>query len=132
MPEFDGNIRCKGRFRGDSVSSKCKPCQHAILDVWGGAEKELSRLVRETDLGGPLGLVATQGWFAPADLVKMYPELASFRGLLQANLTNELFKRPISFGEYCYVFAKETKEQGRDWDFSFCRMFYAYHGFIVS
>ena len=63
MPEFLDNMLCKGRFVGDSVSSACKPCQHAILDVWGGAEEELDRLKKVVEPGGPLGLTSSQGWF---------------------------------------------------------------------
>ena len=130
MPEYDGHPNCKGRFKGDSVPTKCKPCQHAILDVWGGAADELSRLVRVTEPGGPLGLVSSQGWYISSDVARMHPELASYRGLMNSNLTNQIFKRPVTFGEFCYGMRKRTKGRGREWDRSFCRMFYSYHGFI--
>ena len=130
MPEFLDNMLCKGRFVGDSVSSACKPCQHAILDVWGGAEEELDRLKKVVEPGGPLGLTSSQGWFISADIARKNPEFSSYRGLLNSNLTNEIFKRPVSFGEYCNGVRIRTNERGKEWDDSFCRMFYKYHPFI--
>ena len=42
----------------------------------------ISRLVRVTEPGGPLGLVSSQGWYISSDVARMHPELASYRGLM--------------------------------------------------
>jgi hypothetical protein len=125
MAEYDGYAACIGRFVGDTVPSRCKPCQHAILDVWGGAKEELDRLVRVTELGGPLGLISSQGWYISSDLARMHPELSSYRGLMNSNVTQKIFKRPVTFGEFCYEMIRRTGKRGQEWDRSFCRMFYA-------
>ena len=130
MIEYNDFVACRGRFIGDSVPSQCKPCQHAILDVWGGAKKELDRLVRVTEPGGPLGLISSQGWYISSDVARMYPELASYRGLMNSNVTHKIFKRPVTFGEFCYAMIRRTGKRGTEWDDSFCRMFYAYHTFV--
>jgi hypothetical protein len=115
MDEYKSNKNCKGRYEGDSVPSSCKPCQHAILDVWGGAEKELERLVRVVEPGGSLGLIASQGWFISSDVARKHPELANYRGLLNSNITNDIFKKPVTFGEFCYGMISRTNRRGKEW-----------------
>ena len=90
----------------------------------------MERLVRVTEPGGPLGLISSQGWFISSDVARMHPELASYRGLMNSNLTNQIFKRPVTFGEYCRGMKIRTNSKGREWDDSFCRMFFKYHPFI--
>ena len=52
MPEYEDYAECIESNKADetsestvgsTISSKCKPCQHAILDVWGGAADEVSK-----------------------------------------------------------------------------------------
>ena len=126
MSEFAEVSDCQKNAH-DVVPSQCKPCQHAILDVWGGAKKELERLVRVTEPGGPLGLISSQGWYISSDVARMHPELASYRGLMNSNVTQKIFKRPLTFGEFCYAMFRRTSATGSEWDQSFCRMFYIYH-----
>jgi hypothetical protein len=92
----------------------------------------ISRLVRVTEPGGPLGLVSSQGWYISSDVARMHPELASYRGLMNSNLTNKIFQRPITFGEYCYTLKQNTNSIGTKWDNSFCRFFYTYHTKITA
>jgi hypothetical protein len=89
---------------------KCKPCTHAMLDVWGGQEFEMEEAMtkRYAEDGGYLGIVARQGWFASKSTLDSVPMLSSVFGLNHSNMTRRYFQRPLPFGEFCYLHNTST------------------------
>ena len=141
-----GHPRCP--IKNDQMPSVCKPCTHVMLDVWDGEEEQLARSLatKNVEYGGELGLYPRQGWYAPETILEKSPELATYRGLMITNLTQAIFKRPLTFGEYCYLRKKQIipdedipykdpqsglfRKGGERFIESFCRMFYLYHDWV--
>ena len=60
-----------------------------MLDVWYGQESALRAALesKQVEFGGNLGLIEQQGWYTPETILKKYPEFATYRGLLNSNMT---------------------------------------------
>eukprot|EP00945_MAST-04E_sp_MAST-4E-sp1_P003415 g3415.t1 len=101
--DLEAHDACKGQVAEDL--SSCKPCAHAMLDVWGSQELELENAIasRTIEEAGKLGIVARQGWYAPKSIIENFPSIATYYGMKNSSLTGSLFQRPIPFGEYCYL-----------------------------
>ena len=137
---------------GGIVHQQCKPCAHAILDVWNEGAEILEQMVNgATDgnnsnqtvtslgLGSELGVVGGHGIYTLASARNKDPELATFRGL-QDSAKAALFTHVLTFGQYCKklkngeltaanigdAYAAETYDGGTDATRSFCSTFYEY------
>jgi len=122
----------------DRCTENCKPCAHAMLEVWQHGQEENYRnyvIEKQTiEDGGALGPIGEYGWYTNADTVEMYPALASYRGFDDPGLT-DIFKLPLPFGEYCVEFKDEwksivtsTNPSALDADIPahFCHLFFQY------
>ena len=119
-----------------NIPLDCRPCGHAMLEVWSGSQDDNIRkyaVERKTvELGGELGIDAEIGWYASKVAIDNSSALATYRGLKSevaqcsakldgiyfnspttqcvskavANSQAHKFREPLRFGEYC----KELKE----------------------
>ena len=91
---------------GGLVHTQCKPCAHAILDVWSDGEKELESMKREANYTGSLGVSSEigieggHGIYTLASVRNKDPELATFRGLQDPTKAAQ-FTQVLTFGQYC-------------------------------
>ena len=89
---------------GGNVVRSCKPCAHAILDVWSDGQQAVQSLIsakaRHIRLGAEIGTVGGFGVYTLAAVRNQYPELATFRGL-QEHAKAGMFGKAMTLGEYC-------------------------------
>ena len=129
MEEFLSHEACQGSYPGAPVPNKCRPCQHAMLDVWG-QEDAFDANSSQFEHGGALGVIGKQGWFISAATLDTYPQLVSWRGLSNPSATHRALPRVLTFGEYCHRLRKYGSSV--EWDESTCNFFYQYHEFVDS
>ena len=82
-------------------------CSHAMLELWSGQDANRAKYIGEfggsgtVKHAGALGALGRIGWYANNEVLDSAPELASFRGLRNANVTAPQFRRPLRFSEAC-------------------------------
>ena len=91
---------------GGLVHTQCKPCAHAILDVWSEGEIELEKMKRlanysgSLDVSSEIGIEGGHGIYTLASVRNKDPELATFRGL-QDPAKAAQFTQVLTLGQYC-------------------------------
>ena len=107
---IESNLDVPSDLKSTSCTENCKPCAHAMLEVWpGGQEDTFAKYAfgeKTIEYGGALGLAAEHGWYATKHALESNALLATYRGLKDANAT-KTFQRPLKFGEYCLRRKKE-------------------------
>ena len=81
---FKDATQCQPPRPGASPPPMCKPCTHAMLEVWSGEERELAPRLLETrtaEHAGTLGVEGQLGWFTTEGAVEREASMASWRGL---------------------------------------------------
>jgi hypothetical protein len=90
-------------IRKGEIPLHCKPCTHAMLDVWENQDAEISKYIyvdRVAEMAGPLGYTGGLGWYFPKSGVEKL-NISTFRNLRDSGVA-EKFGRLLTWGEYCY------------------------------
>ena len=88
-----------------------KACAHAQLEVWpAGNTVNLKKMVDKKygEIAGSIGGYGKISWYTFERVVAQNPSLKSFYGFTDRKQIASLFKRPVSWYEYCVTFKYGT------------------------
>ena len=82
------------------------PCAHAMLEIWPSGQRDNMRIAFDktngyAENGGSNGAYGKISWYTFESYVAKDPALKSFYGYQDRNKMAKMFKRPVSYKEYC-------------------------------
>jgi hypothetical protein len=79
------------------------PCAHAQLEVWSGQSTavQMEESKGTVEFAGGNGMVGGLGWYVSESVFQKDLTIATFHGLKDATKTKTLFKKPVTWFEYC-------------------------------
>jgi hypothetical protein len=86
-----------------SIPPSCKPCTHAMLDVWETQDANIEKYVQQdgiAEIAGPLGYSGGMGWFYPTSGLEKR-DFSSFAHLRNETIAGE-FGQLLTWGQYCF------------------------------
>eukprot|EP00924_Labyrinthula_sp_SR-Ha-C_P001389 snap_masked-scaffold_44-processed-gene-1.5-mRNA-1 protein AED:1.00 eAED:1.00 QI:0/0/0/0/1/1/2/0/632 len=112
LTDFEILEEAKLRLNCTDLNS-CVPCAHSMLNILPhGEEKKYEKYVskkKSVSFSGTLGVISEFSWYTSMQVLDEHPRLSSYRGFKGNPAVGEvdLFKLPLSFGEFCHVFYSE-------------------------
>ena len=94
-----------------TTTNEYVPCAHSQLEVWpAGNTKNLNDVISQGwgEIAGSIGGYGKISWYTFERVIAADPSLKSFYGFTNRKKIANLFKRPISWYEYCIKFAIGT------------------------
>lgn len=96
------NFNCSGYPRRPTIPDE--ECSHGMLEIWSGQNSNKQKYItrrRSVENAGVLESMGRIGWYTNTYILDIALEMASYRGLSNANRTAALFKKPLSFQAAC-------------------------------
>jgi hypothetical protein len=94
---------------GGMCADTDKPCAHIVPEIWSGREFIAEEYIL---LPNGNGLTGQLGYYIPRFTAENYPELISHFGLRNnPQKLAEIFKTPITWGEYCDTFTSNCSNK---------------------
>jgi hypothetical protein len=103
-PQSAASKQVKTTSRRTETDSVYKPCAHGMLEVWpSGNQAHLNTMIKEDsgEIAGSIGGYGKISWYTFERVIADDPTLKSFYGFQNRTKLANLYKRPISWGEYC-------------------------------
>jgi hypothetical protein len=94
-----------------SSTKNYKPCAHAMLEVWpSGNTNQLNTMIKEGygEVSGSIGGYGTISWYTFERVIALDPTLKSYHGFSNRIKIANLYKRPVSWYDYCITHAYGT------------------------